>query len=101
MTTKDILIWICLIAGIYANLAFQDSLADSREADWQLDRLYNPSNALLAAECRGRVTIYDGLDVDDVEHAMDGQFERIDSMMFVRTRHPEPEGGHYTDNDCE
>ncbi len=53
--------------------------------DWQLHRLFQPSAEQQAAERGGRVTIYDGLHDVDVERALDSEFRRVQSMMFVRT----------------
>ncbi len=47
--------------------------------------LFEPSDAVLEAETNGRVTIYDGMRYTTVMRAMDDQFDRIDSMMFVGT----------------
>jgi len=63
--------------------------------------LLNPSQSHIEAESRGRVTIYDGLDNSEVETALDTQFDRIDSMMFVRTRHTLKDGSVEEDDDCE
>ncbi len=63
--------------------------------------LFNPSRSQIEAESRGRVTIYDGLDDSDVDTALDTQFGRIDSMMFVRTRHTLKDGSVEEDDDCE
>lgn len=53
--------------------------------DWQLRMLNQPSDAQLLLEKKGRVFIYDGLTDVQVEQAVDQQFERMGSMMFVRT----------------
>ena len=63
--------------------------------------LFNPSEAVLQAEARGRVTIYDGLEDKVVEQALDTQFERIDHMMFVRTRETLPDGSIEFEDDCD
>ena len=52
-----------------------------------------------ASERRGRVTIYDRIPVSEVERALDEQFERIDSMMFVRTQYPVADDGF--EDDCD
>jgi hypothetical protein len=75
----------CLAAGLAACCA-------QAEADWQLQRLMQPSPAQLAAERDGHVVIYDGLDADAVQRAMDGHFERIQNMMFIRIHHLPPPG---------
>lgn len=49
--------------------------------------LFNPGTALVQAESRGRVTIYDSLDSDVIDEAMDSQFDRIENMMFIGIRH--------------
>jgi len=61
--------------------------------------LLTPSDSLLRAESRGRIMIYDGLDIATVERAMDEQFERIDNMMFVGIRHPVSNGEAVTEDD--
>jgi hypothetical protein len=54
--------------------------------DFQYNTLFNPTRAQLNAEGRGRVMIYDGLDEAVVDRALDEQFDRIEHMMFTRTR---------------
>ena len=64
--------------------------------------LFSPTGSQLKAESRGRVMIYDGLDNAVVERALDEQFDRIEHMMFVRTRHTEPDGEvSYEDDGCD
>ncbi|MCB1800247.1 MAG: hypothetical protein KDI82_01025 [Gammaproteobacteria bacterium] len=101
MRIKDIVILVGVAAGIYFNLVFQDSLAGSVGSDWQADVLNHPTEAQLAVERSGRVVIYDGLTNRQVDQALDQQFDRIDAMMFVRTRHPQPQGGFESDDDCD
>lgn len=53
--------------------------------EYQHKVLFTPSTAVLEAEARGRVMIYDGLPQATVMRAMDEQFHRIENMMFVGT----------------
>ena len=59
---------------------------------WQERMLFNPPANQLALEQRGRIVIYDGLMDTQITQAMDTQFDRIQSMMFVRTKAPDAEG---------
>jgi hypothetical protein len=52
----------------------------------ELRRLFAPAPAELAAETEGRIYIYDGVRDTDVERALEEEFERVDSMMFIRTK---------------
>lgn len=70
-------------------------------AGYPEDVLSSPSKAVLLAEKRGRVTIYDGLEQRVVDRALDNQFDRIGSMMFVRTRQSLPDGAVASDDDCD
>ena len=98
---KEAVLWILIIAGIAVNLAFQDSLAGEAEESWELEQLHEPSPALLKREDAGRITIYDGLYMNEIDKAMDEQFDRIGSMMFIRTKHVEEDGMLYEDSDCD
>jgi len=68
---------------------------------WQERMLFDPPSSQLEAEARGRIMIYDGMTDAQIASAMDSQFDRIESMMFVRTIHTDaqdevmhdPEGG--------
>lgn len=74
------------------------SVADN----YQHRMLFMPSESTLLAEAKGRVMIYDGLARKTVDRAMDGQFGRIDNMMFVRTREIQDDGEVYEeDDDCD
>ena len=70
---------LCLAPGLPA-------AAVGANESFQTTTLFHPSPAQLGAEARGRVMIYDGLDNEVVERALDEQFDRIEHMMFTRTR---------------
>jgi hypothetical protein len=76
-------------------------IATAGGSDYFHDALLNPSEAVLLAEHLGRVTIFDGLDSRVVDRALDEQYERIDRMMFVRTRHVQQDGSVESDDDCD
>lgn len=71
-------------------------------SDWQQRRLFDPRPAELKQEAKGRILIYDGMRDVDVERALDDQFNRIETMMFIRTRVTDPKGEvvAYEDDDC-
>ncbi len=60
--------------------------------EYQYKVLFTPSEGILQAEAKGRVMIYDGLENETVELAMNEQFQRIEHMMFVRTQHISEDG---------
>ena len=61
--------------------------------------LFAPSDSMLKGEAEGSIMIYDGLDSDVVDRFMDEQFDRIDSAMFVRIRHLQPNGEYLVEDD--
>ena len=69
---------------------------------WQQRRLFTPSPNELQQEAAGRIFIYDGMMEADLDHALDDQFQRLESMMFIRTKRQLPEGEivAYDDDDC-
>jgi len=71
--------------------------------DYQLRRLTQPTDSELAHEKAGAVYIYDTLPNHQVEKALDEQFERIGSMMFIRIKHLPPTGAGPVeiDDDCD
>lgn len=77
----------------------QPSFATGQDNDYQ-NALLSPSNAMLRAERRGRVTIFDGLEHAVIDRALDSQFDRIGNMMFVNTKEKQPDGTVEADDDC-
>ena len=98
MTAKELATLTMMFAGIAANPMSQDAFAAGDS--WELKQLQDPSPSLRKMEHAGRVTIYDGMFDSEVDRAMDRQFDRIESMMFIRTKHPVAEGTYETDDDC-
>ena len=71
------------------------------DEDWQLQLLFEPSEQQRLVEDKGRVVIYDGLKSKDVDKALDQHFDRIEHMMFIRTKVSAPEGGYaQVDDGC-
>lgn len=70
-------------------------------SEWDRKQLFGPSSALLDREKAGNVTIYDGVFSSDVDRAMDEQFDRVESMMFVRTLHRAEGGSYEVEDDCD
>ena len=101
MTIKETTALIGVVAGISLNLIIQDLQAADGSDDWMLKQLHDPSPSLRKMEDAGRITIYDGVVAADVDEAMDRQFDRIESMMFIRTKHPVADGTFETDDDCD
>lgn len=66
---------------------------------YQLKVLFTPSDSILLAEANGRVMIYDGLKSETVEQAMNEQYDRIESMMFVRTLYEQEDGEYEVEDD--
>jgi len=73
----SVLTWVALTSG--------PVVAESSFSDWQRDKLFQPSERDLAREDAGKVHIFDGMKDSDIELAMQTQFDRVASMMFVRT----------------
>ena len=66
---------------------------------YQYKVLFNPSEANLASEKRGRVMIYNGMKEEEVELAMENQFDRIENMMFINTQRRTETGEYVADDD--
>lgn len=95
-TLSRIAFIVLLLGTLLAPLA---QAADANDG-FQYNALFNPATAQLKVEERGRVMIYDGLDNSVVERALDEQFDRIEHMMFIRTRQSEPaDDDGFTDED--
>jgi len=65
----------------------------------ELRRLFEPTPAELRQEQAGRVYIYEDLRDIDVERAMDQDFDRVENMMFIRTRKTDGTGKIERDQD--
>lgn len=79
-----------LVIGTLTAVLFSATLR--AEDEYQHGVLFNPSQAVLEAERRGQIMIYDGLENKVVDKAMTEQFGRIENMMFVRVRHVDEDG---------
>jgi len=66
--------------------------AASEGDDWQQRRLFAPTANERTAEKNGQVVIYDSMKDVEVRRAMDHEFERVQSMMFIRTQITDDDG---------
>ena len=77
------------LLGIFFSLANTVVCASDSDNDllyeWQLERLFKPSEEDLVLEQEGRVFIYDGVKDSDINKALDLFHERIGAMMFINT----------------
>jgi len=87
MNIKSTSVAITIICQMWGAAAVADEAGN-----WQLEMIHDPSAAQIRVEEQGRVYIYDGLYDTEVKLAMDTQFDRLDNMMFVRTKVETPEG---------
>lgn len=88
--------WCAVFALLWGTpaLAEDQIFVDWPATDYQVRRLMSPSANERAAEQSGRVYIYDSLAMNDVNTALDHNFERIQYMMFTRIHHaPAAAGG--------
>ena len=83
-----------LVAVISATaILFGSRLATAADiADIELRRLFEPTPSELAAEAESHIYIYDGLTGRDIQRAMNEEFERVENMMFIRTRKTDETG---------
>ena len=74
---------------MFASIGFQAQAWAAKKpfnADpWQMKRLFSPSKNDLVSEEKGHIIIYSGLLDTEVDHALDLYFNRIESMMFIKT----------------
>jgi hypothetical protein len=92
-------IFIGILAGV---ILMPFSTTATAENDFQHKILFNPTNSQLRAEARGHIMIYDGMENTVVERAFDEQFDRIENMMFIRTRDTDRNGEvSFEDDGCD
>ena len=93
---------IAATAIAVSSLIWNPAVFSAENEDWQLAMLFDPSVAQLKVEERGRVFIYDGIKSTDIQKVMDSQFDRLDNMMFIRTKVVNADGKAESqdDDDC-
>ncbi len=92
---------IAVLSVALSGYTSQALAAGDSASDYYENILLNPSETILLAEAKGRVTIYDGLENSVIDQALDTQFGRMENMMFVRTRETLPDGSEEVDGDCD
>ena len=92
MYTKFQIVGRLFVAAMLGALVFSTPAAAADVAQIELRRLFEPTEAELAAESKGRIYIYDGLRDVDIQRALDQEFERVESMMFIRSRKTDESG---------
>jgi hypothetical protein len=81
-------------AFLCSGTAYADHLSRLADpaGDYQLRRLLNPTPTKLDLEQQRKVVTYDSLEINQVDTALDENFERIQNMMFTRIHHLPPTG---------
>lgn len=97
--TATMFLWGILLTQTTATIQAAEFVGSE---EWQQRRLFTPSPNELQQEAAGRIFIYDGMMETDLDRALDDQFQRLESMMFIRTKRqlPEEEIVAYDDDDC-
>ena len=90
-----------LINKLIISLLLAASSSAYATGSYQLKVLLTPSDSNLQAESKGRVMIYDGLKSGIINLAMNDQFDRIESMMFVNTQYLQEDGEYETEDEDE
>jgi hypothetical protein len=83
---------LVLLLAVPPSADAADPSGDENLRKWQLRRLFVPSERELAHERKGNVYIYEGLTDRQVEQALDGNFDRIEYMLFLGTRRTNENG---------
>ena len=90
MKSLKLLVPFTLISTVSAA---NTSLAGFQEpSTWQERRLFHPTASERKGELRGRIMIYDGMRDIDIQRALEQNFERVEAMMFVRTKVTDEKG---------
>lgn len=84
---------VLLAGGFQVHAPAHAQEAGGEVQRWQERRLFAPTDAELVRERSGHVMIYEGMKDTDVELAMDREFRRLESMMFVGTLVTDDRGG--------
>lgn len=100
MTVKEIVVLIATLAGIYANLLFQDSLAAGDQEASMTEHLFAPSTQP-GREPRDRVATYDGVSITALDRALDGPLGRTGSRENGQDPDPTPVGDTSAEDDCD
>ena len=101
---RSIKVLSMLFAGVVPLSGLNSAAADEdRIYQIQKKRLDRPSRVVRKAEqLRQSVFIYESMKQQDVENAMEQQFDRIENMMFIKTRLLNEEGEEEIEEDgCE
>ena len=69
----------------YVNMDMYQNWVATQQITWQQRRLNYPTIEELQWERNNHVMIYEGMTDKEVEHAVDKDFNRVQSMMFVNT----------------
>ena len=84
--------------SVYADDHKSRNIAEMR---YDLRRLMTPSIAERASEGNGSIHIYDSMEINEVNAAMDKHFYRIQNMMFTRIHHRPPGAGSAAEAEVE
>jgi hypothetical protein len=83
---------LVLLLAVPPSAGAADPSADENLQQWQLRRLFVPTERELVHEREGNVYIYEGLTDRQVDQALDQNFDRIEYMLFLGTRRTDESG---------
>ena len=83
---------LCVALALSGLSAWSGGAVATDLSEIEQRRLFDPTEAELATEAEGRIYICGGLTDRDVQWAVNEEFERVENMMFVRTRKTDEAG---------